>query len=592
MLRKLMGAFTALILVGVLITGLLSMEIAKTYYYNSLEAKLISDTKLIRKELSEHVRGGNKPDYEKLCAEYSQIIGERITVIGLDGEVLGDSELEAEDMENHIDRPEVQQALAEGFGKSTRKSNSLGTNLLYVALPFTNDKDIIGILRISIPLNNINDIKKRIWGYIFLAIIAGIFVAVILGYRYLYSITRPIKEITEVAGTIAGGRLDSRVQINTDDEIGKLGRTFNFMSEKLSDTIEELRDDKSKIEAILTSSVNGVIAVDNNVKIMIINPVAEKLLDIQEKDMVGKDLFKLAKNKEVALAVREVIDSKKDGPTEFNFSWPEDKVTRFFSAPIIPKEKHGRTIGTLIIAQDITDIRKLEKIRSDFVANVTHELRTPLTSIRGFIETLKEGAIEDTVRRKRFLEIIDIESERLQRLIEDILLLSEIENRPFSLPVDQIDVKETIKEDILSIFNKQAEDKNIILKTYFQDNLPVLHMNTDRFKQMMINLIDNAIKYTPQGGNVLVSAYSNEDVMVLKIKDTGIGIPKEYQERLFERFYRVDKSRSRKLGGTGLGLAIVKHIVLSVEGTIKVSSQPEVGTEFKIEIPLKKGRYY
>lgn len=589
MFKKLMGAYTALILIGVLITGLLSMEIAKNYYYNSIEEKLISDAKLIRKEISKDAEEDSEPEYEKLCAEYSSIIGERITVIGIDGKVLGDSELEAENMENHINRPEVREALKHGLGESTRKSDSLGAELLYIALPYTAGKDVAGIIRVSIPLNSINDIKKRIWGYIFLAIFAGISVAVILGYRYLYGVTRPIKEITEAAGTIARGKFDKRVNVQTDDEIGELGKTFNYMAQKLNNTIDELRDDKSKIEAILTSSINGVIAVDNNGKIMIINPVAERLLDIQEKNVSGKDLFELARNDEAVSAVKKILEPGKEGPLEFNFSWPEEKIIRTYSAPITLKGRYARTIGTLIIAQDITDIRKLEKIRSDFVANVTHELRTPLTSIRGFIETLKDGAVEDTVRCNRFLEIIDIEAERLERLIDDILLLSEIENKPFILQVDRIDIEKTVEEDILSIFKKRAEDKNILLRTYFQNNLPVLNMNIDRFKQMMINLVDNAIKYSPHAGEVLVSAYSKNNKMVLKIKDTGIGIPEEHQERLFERFYRVDKGRSRKLGGTGLGLAIVKHIVLSADGTIKVSSQPGVGTEFKIEIPLKRG---
>ncbi len=589
MLKKLMGAFTALILIGVLITGFLSMEIAKNYYYNSVEEKLVSDARMLKMELIKAASSGGQPDYEGICDRYGGIVGERITIIRIDGKVLGDSELDAGDMENHIDRPEIQQALATGLGKSTRKSDSLNTELLYIAMPYTDGKHTAGIIRVSLPLGKISDIQKKIWGYIILAIFAGIAVAVVLGYRYLYGLTRPIKEITEAAVTIAGGRFDRRVHVWTDDEIGRLGNTFNFMADKLNNMIEELRDDKSKIEAILTSSMNGVIAVDNNGKVMITNPVAERLLDIQEKNVVGRDLFELARNKEAARALKDILTSGKDGPVELSLTWPDEIIIRIFSSPIMLKGRHGRVIGTLMIIQDITDIRKLEKIRSDFVANVTHELRTPLTSIRGFIETLKEGAIEDPERRRRFMEIIEIEAERLERLIEDILLLSEIENRTFPLPVDRIDVEEIITEDILGMLGRKAEEKSITLKTYFEDGLPYLLMNTDRFKQMMINLVDNAIKYTPRGGRVLVSAYKNDGLMVIRVKDTGIGIPEEHHKRLFERFYRVDRGRSRKLGGTGLGLAIVKHIVLSVDGSIKVSSQPGVGTEFKIEIPLKRG---
>jgi two-component system phosphate regulon sensor histidine kinase PhoR len=590
MLKKLMGAFTALILIGVLITGLLSMEIGKTYYYKSVEEKLISNAKLILRELEAKQREGKKPDYELFCREYGKITGERVTVIGVDGTVLGDSDANAENMENHANRPEIRQALKEGFGKSTRKSDTLDKEMLYIAYPLKVNDSIIGIIRVALPLDDINNIQRKIWYYIFLAIFAGISVAVLLGYRYLSRITKPIREMTEMASTIAGGKFNRRVQVESGDEIGKLAAAFNYMAENLDNTIRELVNDKSKMEAILTSSINGVIAVDNNGRTMIINPVAEKLFDIQEKDFTGKYLYDIVRNKEVERILRDVLGSQNEEPMEFELTWPEDRVIRAFSVPIKPKVKHSRTIGTLIITQDVTNIRKLEKMRSDFVANVTHELKTPLTSIRGFIETLKEGAIEDINMRNRFLEIIDIEAERLERLIEDILLLSEIESsESCSLPANKIDVERVIKEEILSILGKQAEEKNIRIKTYFHENLPPLVMNVDRFKQMMINLVDNAIKYSHKNGEVLISAYRKEENMVLKVRDTGIGIPKEHQERLFERFYRVDKGRSRKAGGTGLGLAIVKHIVLSVDGSIKVSSEPGIGTEFKIEIPLRRG---
>ncbi|MBA1333710.1 MAG: Phosphate regulon sensor protein PhoR (SphS) [Firmicutes bacterium] len=590
MLKRLMGAFTALILIGVLITGLLSMEIGKTYYFNSVEEKLISNARLIQRELESKLEEGSTPDYEKFSEEYGRITGERITIVSVDGTVLGDSEKRAGEMENHADRPEIEQALEKGFGRSTRRSSTLGKEMLYIAYPLRANDDTVGAIRVALTLNDINSIQTKIWHYIFLAIFAGISVAVVLGYRYLSQITKSVREMTEMATTIAGGKFDKRVQVKSDDEIGRLVSAFNNMAEKLNNTINELVNDKSKMEAILTSSVNGVIAVDNDVKTLIINPAAEKLLDIREKDFSGKYLYDIVRNSEMERVLRSVIESIKDRSFEFELTWPEERMIRVFSAPIRPKVKHGRTIGTLIIIQDVTDIRKLEKIRSDFVANVTHELRTPLTSIRGFIETLKEGAIEDVKKRNRFLDIIDIEAERLERLIEDILLLSEIESgKPYSLPVTDIDVKRVIEDEIVSILRKKAEEKDIRIKTIYHGDVPPLKMNVDRFKQMMINLIDNAIKYSRENDEVTVSAYGIEDAVVLKVRDTGIGIPKEHQERLFERFYRVDKGRSRKVGGTGLGLAIVKHIVLSVDGSIKVSSEPGVGTEFRIEIPLKRG---
>lgn len=590
MLKRLMGAFTALILIGVLITGLLSMEIGKTYYFNSVEEKIVSNAKLIQRELESTMEEGGSPDFERFSEEYGEIIGERITIVSADGTVLGDSEKRAEEMENHLDRPEVEQALEGGFGMSTRRSDTLGKEMLYIAYPLRVNGDTAGVIRVALTLDDINNIQRRIWYYIFLAIFAGISVAMVLGYRYLSHVTKPVREMTEMATTIAGGRFDRRVQVKSDDEIGRLVSAFNNMAEKLNSTINELVNDKSKMEAILTSSVNGVIAVDNDIRTLIINPAAEKLLDIREKDFTGKYLYDIVRNGEMEKVLKSVIESTKYRSFEFELTWPEERIIRVFSSPIRPRVKHARTIGTLILIQDITDIRKLEKIRSDFVANVTHELRTPLTSIRGFIETLKEGAMDDVGRRNRFLDIIDIEAERLERLIEDILLLSEIESgKPYSTPAADIDIKKVIEDEIVSILRKKAEEKAIVLKTVYYGDALTLKMDVDRFKQMMINLIDNAIKYSRENDEVTVSAYGIGDAVVLKVRDTGIGIPKEHQERLFERFYRVDKGRSRKVGGTGLGLAIVKHIVLSMDGSIKVSSEPGVGTEFRIEIPLKRG---
>jgi len=590
MLKKLMLAFTSLILIGVLITGLLSMEIARTYYYESVENKLITSAKLIKTQLTSGP--GERPeDFRALCEQFSQITGERVTVIGFDGTVLGDSDTDAADMENHSDRPEVIKALNEGLGKNIRASDTLGTEMLYIAIPLKEGPRPAGVIRVALPLYDITAIQQKIWHYTLLAITLGILTVLVLGYRYLSTFTRPIREMTEVASRIAGGRYNRRVKVKGTDEIGTLAATFNHMAERLEQTIEELINDKSKIEAILSSSVNGVVAVDNDQNTMFLNPIAERMLDVREKNFYGKPLFDIFRNKDAERVLKQVMSAERGRPMEFELTWPKNHTIRIISAHIRPKVKHSRTIGTLITIQDITKVKKLEKMRSDFVANVTHELKTPLTSIKGFAETLLEGAVEDPQKRDRFIEIIDLEAGRLERLIEDILLLSEIESGgPSSKPGEPIDVQRVTEDEIMSIFTNQAGQKDIELITRFDDGLPPLSMDKDRFKQLMINLIDNAIKFTGEGGRVEVSASLTADrAIVLKIKDNGIGIPKENQDRLFERFYRLDKGRSRKEGGTGLGLAIAKHIVLSVNGTVEVDSQPGEGTEFTVTIPLKGG---
>jgi two-component system phosphate regulon sensor histidine kinase PhoR len=587
MLKKLMWAFTIVIFIGVLITGLLSMAIARTYYYESVEDKLITSAKLIRTGLDDSP-GIYPQQFEELCRQYGEITGERITIIGPDGTVLGDSTANAQDMANHSDRPEVIQALEEGLGKSTRRSNTLGEDMLYLALATGDSQASAAVIRVALPLHDITAISQSIWYYIFFAISTGILAAVALGYRYLSTLTKPISEMTEMASTIAGGKFNKRVQVRGSDEVSTLAATFNYMAERMEKTVEELINDKSKIEAILASSMNGVVAVDNAGNTMFLNPVAERMLDIRDKNFIGSPLFDVVRNKDAEKFFKDVFAAQRGKTFEFELPHPKDRIIRVITAPIRPKVKHSQPIGTLAIIQDITAIKKLEKMRSDFVANVTHELKTPLTSIKGFVETLREGAIEDPDKRNRFLEIINIETERLERLIEDILLLSEIESSsPLLKNEEPIDVEQVIEEEVLSMFVQQAKQKEIELTTFFPGNLPKLTIIKDRFKELMINLIDNAIKFTGKGGRVHVSAsFKPNNTMVIKVRDNGIGIPKESQDRLFERFYRVDKGRSRKEGGTGLGLAIVKHIVLSVNGSVRVDSSPGEGTEFTVEIPI------
>lgn len=586
MLKRLMLVFTSLIFIGVLVTGLLSMEVARTYYYKSVEDKLLTSAKLIESRVSTGLSSGSV-DFEALCNQFGNTIEERVTIVSSDGTVLGDSDADVSSMENHLTRPEITLALEEGFGKNIGVSGTLDTETLYIAIPFKKDTIPSGAIRVAMSLKEIRAIQKKIWYYIFLAISLGVLTALVLGYRYLSTFTRPIGEMTVMASQIAGGKYDRRVRVRGTDEIGMLASTFNHMAERMEHTVEELTKDKSKIEAILSSSVNGVIAVDTGGNVMFLNPNAERMLDIRDDEPIGKSLFELISNEDAEKILHNALEIYETQTFEFELVWPKKRVIRVIGAPIKPKIRHGRTIGILLTFQDITTVHKLQKIRSDFVANVTHELKTPLTSIKGFVETLRDGAIEDREKRDRFLEIIDIETTRLKRLIEDILLLSEIESSsPYLLSAEEINVQGIINEEIISMFAQKAEDKKVGIEAQFAANLPTLLMNRDRFKQMLINLVDNAIKFTEEGGKVQILVHAVNQSMVFKIKDNGIGIPREHRDRLFERFYRVDKGRSRKEGGTGLGLAIVKHIVLSLEGSVEIKSQPGYGTEVVITLPL------
>jgi two-component system phosphate regulon sensor histidine kinase PhoR len=412
----------------------------------------------------------------------------------------------------------------------------------------------------------------------------ALLISVILSYKFLQRIIVPIQEITDLTRDIANGLYRYGIKDNSIDEVRELYIAVTSMSHKLKETIEELNDRNATLEAILKSIANGVIAFDNAERILMINDSAKKILGIKEIDLVGRPIFEIIRSSKL-YEVFEVL--KKDRAfssksLEINIL---NKYLRVYISPILHPISHVN-LGFVLVIDDITEMRRLEKIRSEFVANVSHELRTPLTSIRGFIETLRNGAIEDPRAREKFLDIIDFEAERLTRLINDILTLSEIENVKDGYPLEEIELDKEI-ENILYIMEKAAKDKNITLKKDLNCKDLIIITNRDRFHQMMINLIDNGIKYTQEGGFVRVKTLLDGGKIVIEVEDNGIGIPKDKIPRLFERFYRVDKSRSRKLGGTGLGLAIVKHIVESMKGEISVESEVGKGTKFTIKFDKK-----
>jgi two-component system, OmpR family, phosphate regulon sensor histidine kinase PhoR len=385
--------------------------------------------------------------------------------------------------------------------------------------------------------------------------------------------------MTNISSKIAAGSYDRRIILKSRDEVGQLAETFNNMAEKLEITINDLYDKKNKLEAILKSMQSGVIAVDRSGKIILVNPIAINMFGF-DKGIVGKHILEAIRN----IELEDIIIKQQDENKEIVLNYPEKRVLRVKAAPIIDNDKTHKKLGVVVVMQDITEIKQLEKIRTDFVANVSHELKTPLTSIKGFTETLKNGAINDVITREKFLDIINVEADRLTRLINDILIISELENKRQNILFEKINVNDALEEIEDMMFNL-AKLKNISLTFNKNNDIPDIAGNHDKVKQLFINLIDNAIKYTHEGGKVDVKVYYINGKVSIEVADTGIGISKEHISRLFERFYRVDKGRSRAMGGTGLGLAIVKHIVATMNGEIKVNSELGKGTTFIVILP-------
>lgn len=584
MQRKIFTIYVVLLVIGVLITGLFAIELLKTSHINNIEDKLKSNSYLI-KEFIQSTLGADSSDfdYDEAALKYGGSVGARITIIDKDGHVLGDSSHAPNLMENHRQRPELDIALRGGIGKSIRYSSTADREMFYIAVPLELEDVIIGAVRLALPLDEIKVIYYRFGIYIIISIFIGLIAVTMLGYRYINNVIKPIKEIAIISKSIAHGDLKKRVRVTTSDELGELAESFNYMAERLRLTVDELSDKNTKLEAILTSSINGVIAVDNYQKVIIINPIAEKIFGIDSNYAVGKNIIEVIRNNKLDQSIKSIFNNRISNSTEIEIYHPQYRILNIYTNPITYKMDKGQILGALTLVQDVTEIRKLEKIRSDFVANVTHELRTPLTSIKGFVETLLDGAMDNKEALRRFLGIIHIETERLSRLIQDILTLSEIENRRHEVKIEGINVQEAIQQ-VLSIMKNISDKKSITIENEIEEQEIIILGNRDRFQQMLINLIDNAIKYGNSNGFVKLLCCSDKGIVKIEVVDNGKGISKEDIPRIFERFYKVDRARTGG-HGTGLGLAIVKHIVLSLNGTIKVESELGEGTKFTIVLP-------
>lgn len=489
----------------------------------------------------------------------------RFTVINKDGEVIFDNEIAK--LDNHNNRQEIIDAFKNGSGSSVRYSASLSISMVYVATKIDDNT----VIRSSVPVNNIRVFTSVTLKY-YIAIILLVFVlSLFLAVKLVKIIVYPINELQKVTSKIENGDLNKRAIIYNYDEIGFLAQTFNNIADQLEIRIIDSLDKKNKLEAILESMESGVIAIDNNENIILINSYSQKLFDLKE-DNIGKKISDCIIDYDLINFIREIPEI---GTKEVKLFHPIERELRVKKSPII--NYLNNSIGIVITVQDITDIKRLENMRSEFVANVSHELKTPLTSIKGFSETLRY--VDDSETKNKFLDIIDKESERLTNLINDILILSNIENihkmeSEYFNPGDVI-------ENVLDMVKSQAYKKSIIIKYNDCFNSEILG-SKDKFHQLAVNLIENAIKYSNENGIVKIDLTLEEQYFVFKVKDNGIGIPKNDIPRIFERFYRVDKSRSTR--GTGLGLAIVKHIVKLFNGEISVKSKVGIGSTFTVKI--------
>lgn len=575
-----------LIALSVSAAGVIMVQTFKTSHVHALEDSMIREMKIIVSKMDWPAEGSGEDLFEHYSAEAKALkanAGARVTFIAADGTVLGDSDSDPKSMENHASRTEVKEAYTGGVGLAIRKSETLNQNLLYVAIPVNSSDPSSPVIRLSMSLSDVEQSIRQLWvaliGWLLLLFVIAAFVS----YKIAQSLTLPLEQITNVAKRITKMDYKARVKVHKQDEIGELGNAINAMAESLQVQMNRILRNESQLETVLDNMINGIVMIDRSGRFLLMNRRAEEVLGFSARELVGRHYTEAKQQYELSQMIQECLATGKHIRDEITFYFPEERLLELNLVPVNPD--NTSFAGVLLVLQDVTAVRRLERVRSEFVANVSHELKTPIAAVKGFAETLLGGGVQDEETARSFLQIIFDESDRLNRLIGDILELSKIESRRVPLVFSPIEI-EGFMEKSVKVIASQAEKKSITVETELEEGLYV-EADEDRLRQIIMNLLANGISYTPEGGRVLVKAYSlDEDHISIVICDTGIGIPKKDLPRIFERFYRVDKARSRSSGGTGLGLSIVKHLIELHKGTITVTSEVGAGSAFTIVLPV------
>jgi two-component system, OmpR family, phosphate regulon sensor histidine kinase PhoR len=507
--------------------------------------------------------------------------GVRISVISAEGHVLADSQSDISTMENHAERPEVREALQNGEGYSARQSVSLGQPLLYYAVREELPGNVPVVLRLALPLEGFSEqfwrFRRNLWLWSVLIFLLAGGVALLMSRSY----SERIERLREFSRRVAEGDFRPISPDGRGDTLEALGASLNQTASRLDRTIRTLTEERNLSAAILGSMVEGVAVVNGAERLVFANPGFAEILGLDVPPVAGSSLLEVVRQTELIGAVRRVLAGEPRVEAEISTG----TLRQHFFAATVASVRAGETTGAVIVLHDITDLRKLERVRRDFVANVSHEFRTPLTAIQGFAETLIGGAIDDPQNRGRFLAIILEHSRRLARLTEDLLRLSQLDAEQMDLEIRPVSVAQLI-ESCYETAQRRAAAKGLSLSAQVPSQLPDIAADGRRLQEVLQNLLDNAVQYTPPGGKIVLSAEALNDEVLFTVSDTGIGIPQADQPRIFERFYRVDVARSREAGGTGLGLSIAKHLVEAHDGRIWVDSEVGVGSKFHFAIPV------
>jgi two-component system phosphate regulon sensor histidine kinase PhoR len=586
LLWQLYPSYLLVTVLSLLVVTLYASSAARRFFREQTEQVLESRARSLGRDMANGLLPTVPAKVDAFCKEVGQITGTRITVIRPDGTVIGDTEAAPATMENHAGRPEIQQALSRPghVTSSVRESPTIGVTMMYTAIAAQDPRGNVLVLRTAMSLSHIDRAVRELQLQIALV---GVVIAVAAACVCLIvsgRIAQPIEEMKRGVERLAAGELSHRLYVPSTEEFGSLAVVINEMAAELEDRIRLITAQRNEQEAVFLSMVEGVLAVDMGERVLRINRAAGALLGVNPADAQGKTIQEVVRNPELQKFVGQTLSSRK-APTEGEILLREEGERWLQAHGAALHDASGRQMGAVVVLNDMTRIRRLEGFRREFVANVSHEIRTPITAIKGFVETLLDGAMREPESAEKFLGIIARQADRLNAIINDLLLLSKLEQQGERGPVTTEPAAiRGVLDAAIELCAFKADRKNISIRVRCEETLRA-KVNVPLLEQALVNLVDNAVKYSEPGKPVTVEAALRNGSLVIQVRDEGPGIEREHLPRIFERFYRVDKGRSREMGGTGLGLSIVKHIAQAHGGSVAVQSEPGKGSLFTIILP-------
>ncbi len=587
-----MKSLRARVVIIFLLLILLAMQLIGWYVERSLEAYYLGNhaknvqrqARLMAAFVQRYLAEDAPIEYiTNYIRDYGRESGLDLLLLDRDANVIAASA----DMDNLIGRriilPEIDQALTQmTASQQIRETAEEHNPVLSLAVPVHGDADDAGALYLNASLSGVYQTLHDVRSIMIGATLLSLVVTGVIGFILAGTITAPVVQITERAAEMAAGNFDQRIEVNSDDEIGRLSSMFNHLTERLGNTVSQMSEEKRRLEVVMTNMADGVIAFDSDAQVMLINPRASEMLGVNGQELEGKPLQEIFSDLPLSGPAEETMDTGEDLTVRFELSQPH-RVMRAHLAAIPSDDEELR--GMVVVLHDITEQEQAEQRRKEFIADVSHELKTPLTTVKSYTETLLDGAVNDESVRSEFLQVVLDETDRMSRMVRDLLDLSLIDSGRIEWEQESFSVVDLI-DDACGKLAPRAKDKDISLGYRGDEDVPDIYGDSDRIEQVLVNLLTNAVEYTPRGGQVRVNWRKSGEFVEVVVSDTGIGIPREELPWVFERFYRVDKARSRSSGGTGLGLAIAKDIVDSHGGSISVDSEEGEGTAIAFCLPI------